>query len=430
MMEAVKSIDNSIPIKEEDDLPPIRFINFKDFKELKSFPRYPDNANICVNEEDINRSISLIIFISHCWLRGWDGASGWDGRAHPDNANHDKFALILEAIDKYLIKQAPGMKEVYVWTDYGCINQNADPAGELKQLDKIVQACDLLLTVIADSYDNEWKSWDLPPTMSNWLTTYKAKAWSDGPYAYLNRCWCRVEMMYAANVPLSDDTVDRSKNFTAGLLQAVKANRRPHYLYGTRENLCSGAPIALEPLRNTFFEDYNPITGSITKETDRDKIKELIDALQPYISANKAIEGYVGERNATGKMHGLGIETYYDGSVYNGEFKNGLNHGYGVYTTAGGDVYAGKWKNGNLNGPGTCTFAGGDVYEGDFKDNIIDGYGVYKYSNGGLYTGMYKNGKKNGYGTLKYADGRVLEGTFKNGEFVGSDQSLCLCVCS
>ena len=101
------SMNNSIVHqhnKKEEDLPPIRYINLKDLRKLSSFPRYPENADICVNEDDIDRSISLIIFISHCWLRGWNGAEGWDGRPHPDNANHDKFALILEAIDKHLIR--------------------------------------------------------------------------------------------------------------------------------------------------------------------------------------------------------------------------------------------------------------------------------------------------------------------------------------
>ena len=167
-------------------LPPIRFINYNDLKKLPSFPRYPENADLCINEDAIDRSKSLIIFISHCWLRGWSGAAGWDGRPHPDNANHDKYQLILAGIER-LMRLAPGMSEVYVWIDYGCINQNADPAGELKQLDKIVQACDLMLTVVADSYDNEWKDWELPSLISNWYKDYKAKAWNEGDYAYLNR---------------------------------------------------------------------------------------------------------------------------------------------------------------------------------------------------------------------------------------------------
>ena len=427
--------------EEEEELPPIRYIKLSDLRKLSSFPRYPENADICVNEDDIDRSISLIIFISHCWLRGWNGAAGWDRRPHPDNANHDKFALILEAIDKHLIRQAPGMREVYVWIDYGCINQNADPAGELKQLDKIVQSCDLVLTVIVDSYDSEWKSWDLPPVISSWFKEYKAKAWNDCQYAYLNRCWCRVEMMYAANVPLSEDTADRSKYFTAGLLQAVKANRRPHYLYGTREKMLNGPPIALEPLRNTFFDEYNPLTGSITKESDLDKIKELIEALQPYIDANKADVGYVGERNAAGQMHGHGTETFANGDVYVGEYKDDKRSGHGTYTYADGNIYIGEFEDDKRNGHGTFKFVDGNVYYGEFKDSIFHGHGIltsangnvyagefndgnmnghgtYTYANGNVYVGEFKDDKKSGHGTYTYVDGRVLTGTFKDDELV------------
>jgi hypothetical protein len=31
----------------------------------------------------------LVVFVSHCWMRGYDGAEGWDGRPHPDHAQHD-----------------------------------------------------------------------------------------------------------------------------------------------------------------------------------------------------------------------------------------------------------------------------------------------------------------------------------------------------
>jgi hypothetical protein len=309
----------------EEVLPPIRYINLNNLRKLSSFPRYPENSEICVNEDNIDRSISLIIFISHCWLRGWNGAEGWDCRPHPDNANHDKFKLILRAIDDYLIRQAPGMKEIYVWIDYGCINQNADPAGELKQLDKIVQACDLVLTVITD---NQWNEWKFPSSIDNWYKDYKSKSWNDGDYAYLNRCWCRVEMMYAANVPLYNDTDIRLKNFTAGLANAIKSNRRPHYLYGTKEKMTNMAPIGLPPLRNTFFDSlYNPLTGSITKESDRIKIKELIEALQPYININRSHIGYDGERNELGEKHGLGTYRYDDSDIYIGEYKNDKRNG-------------------------------------------------------------------------------------------------------
>ena len=66
-----------------DDLPPIRLIDFANLKTRSSFPRYPDNEDITINLDDLSpeeRANSVIIFISHCWLRGWNGAEGWDGK--------------------------------------------------------------------------------------------------------------------------------------------------------------------------------------------------------------------------------------------------------------------------------------------------------------------------------------------------------------
>lgn len=56
--------------------PNIRLINFEDFKALSSFPRFPEQEALCVSLDAIDRDNSYIIFISHCWLRGWPGAEG------------------------------------------------------------------------------------------------------------------------------------------------------------------------------------------------------------------------------------------------------------------------------------------------------------------------------------------------------------------
>ncbi len=51
-------------------LPPIRVIDFEDFKSFGSFPRYPDQKHLVTTLNDINRDESLVVFVSHCWLRG------------------------------------------------------------------------------------------------------------------------------------------------------------------------------------------------------------------------------------------------------------------------------------------------------------------------------------------------------------------------
>ena len=276
------------------------------------------------------------------------------------------------------------MKETYLWIDYGCINQNANPAGELKQLDKIVQLCDLMLTVIADSYDNEWKSFKLSLLGSNLFEDYKAKSWYDGPYAYLNRCWCRVEMLFAANIPLCEDSAERVKNFSGGLAEAVKKNRRPHYLYGTYEKMMDITPQALEPLRNACFDKYNPLTGFITKKSDLRKISELVEELKPYIDANKAIVGYIGDRNEAGQMSGKGTYTFLNDDVYDGEFEDDKMSGSGTLTFANGDVYKGEFKDDKMSGQGRLFYANGDMYIGSFKDGKVCGKGKFRALTGTL----------------------------------------------
>ena len=76
------------------------------------------------------------------------------------------------------------MQNVYVWIDFACINQDGDPAGELKQLDLIVNACDCILTPIVDPNHDEW---ELKDTWRGMLEAYQAPSWCKGEYAYLNR---------------------------------------------------------------------------------------------------------------------------------------------------------------------------------------------------------------------------------------------------
>ena len=193
------------PNSSNEPLPPIRLIDFEVFKSLKSFPRYPDTKEV-VELDHIDREISFIVFISHCWLRGWEGAEGYDKKPHPDNKTHDKFKLCRRGISMAWNQLAPGMKKCYVWlgnifyllnliyllqlSDFGCMDQDSDPAGELKQLDKIVEACDCLFTPLY----HEDLDWELSPVFEDIYKEYKSAAWIGEKYGYLSRGWCRVEM--------------------------------------------------------------------------------------------------------------------------------------------------------------------------------------------------------------------------------------------
>ena len=390
-------------------LPPIRLIPFDVFRTLGQMPRCPENEDLLVNYDDTDREGSIYIFFSHCWLRGWSGAAGWDGRPHPDSSGHDKYKLMVAAVGK-IMNNLTTMTTCYVWLDFGCINQDAAACDELKMLDKIVGVCDLILTNVYDTQE-----WDEPSVWTNIFDEYKSPAWNGTDYAYLNRSWCRVEMLYAANIPLEKDSAARMTKFKAGLLSSMQAGRRPHLLYGTREYVGYN-PMQLPPLQNSWFDDYNPVKGKLTKESDREKIQQLVIDIEPHMK--RIIEGYDGERNAAGQMHGRGVYRYADGSVYEGDFKDGKKHGLGMDRYADGAVYEGDWKDDKMHGRGVCRYPSGEVYEGDYKDGKKHGRGVFR-SDGAVYEGDYKDGKKNGRGVYRYADGAVYEGDWKDNQMHG-----------
>lgn len=122
-MEQLNPLSNST-IKDNEVLPPIRLISFDKLKKRDDFPRNPDNKNLCVVADKIDREKSLLIFLSHCWLRGFPGAPGYDKKPHPDNASNDKFKLMISAINALIFSQTKNIKEenVYVWIDFAILS--------------------------------------------------------------------------------------------------------------------------------------------------------------------------------------------------------------------------------------------------------------------------------------------------------------------
>jgi hypothetical protein len=45
-----------------------------------------------------------------------------------------------------------------------------------------------------------------------------------------------------------------------------------------------------------------------------------------------------------------GIETWNDGSCFQGEYSKGKKHGYGIYKWTDGSKYHGQWENNCLTG--------------------------------------------------------------------------------
>jgi len=395
-----------------ESMPPIVFYDLKALNALGRTPRSPDDNGIQVRYDQLDRDNCVFVFVSHCWLRGWPGAKGWRGRPHPDTPKHDKFRLLLNALKKAMTTLAPGMDDCFVWIDYGCINQDASACLELKMLDKIIGVCDLIITPIYDS-SGKFKWYDQISTVSNWYDQYGSPSWNQGRHSYLARGWCRLEMFYAANIPLEHNSHERIAKLNAGLLSSAKAGRRPHLLYGSCEEKLNAPILILPPLQNSWFDRYNPMEGSLTKEEDRASIKFLVENLLIYMP--RATDGYEGEKKG-GKAHGVGIYSFDDGDVYTGRWKDGKMFGQGTYTSDDGTILEGEWKDGKMHGHGTCRSADGTYYEGAWERNQKHGMGIERYINGDSYEGMFKLGKKHGYGTYKYADGATYIGDWRDDE--------------
>ena len=130
----------------------------------------------------------------------------------------------------------------------------------------------------------------------------------------------------------------------------------------------------------------------------------------PQIHENQAVakeikdpdgQIYSGEVNEFGMPHGKGTVTYnsdssryQDGTIYEGEWKDGKMHGQGVFRYASGNVYEGEWKDNKRHGQVVYRYADGDVYEGEYKDDNMHGQGVYTGPDGSiLHNGEWRDGK-------------------------------------
>ena len=123
-----------------------------------------------------------------------------------------------------------------------------------------------------------------------------------------------------------------------------------------------------------------------------------------------------------------------DGSVYEGELKEGVITGLGYYVWPSGEVHTGEWKDNQRNGIGASFFANGTVRKGVWaadnyrgpisqtastktgcaSGNCTTGLGTMIYSNGDTYVGYFKDGKRSGKGTYTIANGDSYEGTWLN----------------
>eukprot|EP01031_Cornospumella_fuschlensis_P026299 gene26299-31771_t len=338
-------------------------------------------------------------------------------------------------------------------------------------MDRVMRAADVIFTPIFDAENRGL----LSSSVQDIYTEYMAPGWKAEKIGYLTRAWCRLELLYASYIPL-DRHYDRLQHFKAGLRHLYSQGKRAHILYGSKESVDRLPPIVLSPLYLSMtlpsgldlqllsseepvsspiaspspsppplipsplpsnlvsYDNFDPMRGFLTNESDRLIISDLIRHLAKYIQKDKV--GYTGERNAKGerdgrgkcilpsgdvyvgefkegRFHGTGKMTYKNGSVYEGEYVRGKMEGSGKYISPGGHVYMGQWKRGMMNGWGVFAAPSGDKFEGEFVDNQKWGKGKFTYASGAVYEGQFIEDKIEGLGRLTYANGNFYDGEWK-----------------
>jgi hypothetical protein len=69
-------------------------------------------------------------------------------------------------------------------------------------------------------------------------------------------------------------------------------------------------------------------------------------------------------------MQGTGVQTWPDGTRYDGQWEDDLPDGAGTYRWAEGRVYTGSYKRGKMYGYGIFTWPSGDRYEVKWHDDL------------------------------------------------------------
>jgi len=79
------------------------------------------------------------------------------------------------------------------------------------------------------------------------------------------------------------------------------------------------------------------------------------------------------------KKHGRGIQTWANGSYYEGYWREDKTNILGMLIHPDGDKYEGEWIDDKAHGTGTYTHVDGSKYEGQWLDDKQCGEGILNY---------------------------------------------------
>ena len=147
---------------------------------------------------------------------------------------------------------------------------------------------------------------------------------------------------------------------------------------------------------------------------------EFKDGLKDGIGTQVEDEGYYEGEFKEGVFEGYGIMHYNENDYrikYEGQLKNNVSDGYGIMYFKDGSITNGEFKEGNVSGFAIETDCTDNTYYiGQYKDGEYNGYGIkYYYSENKIYIGHCINCKLEGYALEYFSNGDIYEGEW-NGD--------------
>ncbi|CAF1259724.1 unnamed protein product [Adineta ricciae] len=114
----------------------------------------------------------------------------------------------------------------------------------------------------------------------------------------------------------------------------------------------------------------------------------------PMITETVDEEGntYVGQIDSTGKKHGYGVFTFFNGLMkYSGRWDKNYMSGYGEMVWADKHRYIGYWRAGQRSGYGIMIWPSGNRYQGNWVRDKRQGQGIQTQPNGQKQSGKWYN---------------------------------------
>ena len=449
---------------EESFMSQVLLMEFGRFKSFGYLPSFAHGREFLTSAANIDLSRVFVVFISHRWIS--EEITEGQQQLEPDDDSNGKFRLIVEGVERIWALHAHGLEFCYLWIDYSCLQKSNPSILSPNYLQRVISFCDVMFTPILltpcsaisstprssssgggvqrrDSATNLTRrgssmrmtgsfrvrnnpfltSRDVASTLGSYFSSEEAYN-GDEKQSYLQRGWCRLEMLLSCALPLRPYHrygEIRFFRFSEKIRGVFMCNRRPHFLYSWKDSRQGGMPTLLPLVEIGYFDRFKPYEGHFSVEADRRNVADLVYSLHldEFFLQQKTV-GFKGSRDSYGRRKGTGSELFLNGDVIEGYFRDDALNGHGKWRTFDGFSYEGEFASGCFNGSGKLFFPNGDMYEGEFLHGHFFGQGVVSYADGSFYKGAFVESRQDGHGIMTYSNGDIYGGKWYNGSRHGN----------